>query len=309
MRVLLAGATGAIGGQLVPVLQEAGHTVIALTRPSRGGTLPAGVEVAVADALDAAEVTKAVRQSQPDAIVHQLTALSGMSSMRNFDKAFAATNRLRVEGTDNLLAAADAAGVTRVVAQSYTGWPYGRTGSRIKSETDPLDSNPLPTMARSLEAIVHLENAVTEFGGTVHRYGSLYGPGTNLGPGGEVTEMIKARKFPLVGSGDGVWSFIHVRDAAKAVVRTLENPVAGYFNICDDEPAPIKEWLPYFAKVVGAKSPLHIPAWLGRLAAGEAVVSMQTDVPGASNTKAKNELKWLPEFASWRRGFAQMMAA
>lgn len=304
MKVFLAGATGAIGRQLVPRLLHAGHDVVGMTRtPAKAGLVQEfGARAVVADALDAEQVAAAVAQAQPDAIIHQLTAISSLD-MRHFDRDFALTNRLRTEGTDHLLSAGRAVGVQRFIAQSYTSWPYARTGAAVKDEGDELDPAPARAMRESLQAIRHLERAVTEAGwteGIVLRYGALYGPGTSLTPGGEQLEMIRTRKLPLVGDGGGVWSFVHVGDAADATVAALERGRRGIYNVVDDEPAPVAEWLPAVASAIGARKPWRVPRFVGRLAAGEAAVVMMTSVRGASNAKARAELAWEPGHASWR---------
>jgi nucleoside-diphosphate-sugar epimerase len=313
MRVFVAGATGALGKQLVPRLVARGHEVVGTTRtPSKlklvrdlGGT---GV---VVDALDAEAVARAVADARPDVIVHQLTALPDTLDTRHFDREFAVTNRLRTEGTDNLLAAGRAAGVRRFVAQSYAGWPFARSGGSVKSEDDPLDPNPAEPMREALEAIRHVEEAVTGAGwteGVVLRYGGFYGPGTSLDAGSEQLEMIRKRKFPVVGGGSGVWSFVHIADAADATVAAVERGRRGLYNVVDDDPAPVAEWLPALAEAVGAGAPRHVPRWLGRLLAGEAAAVMMTEVRGASNTKAKRELGWQPGHSTWREGFAEVAA-
>jgi 2-alkyl-3-oxoalkanoate reductase len=300
MRVFVAGAAGAIGRRLIPQLVTAGHDVVATTRtPDKADLLRGlGAEPLVLDGLDAAAVGEAVARTRPDAIVHQMTALAGMSSLRRFDTVFATTNVLRTKGLDHLLAAARATGVSRVVAQSYTGWPNPRTGGPVKSEADGFDPNPPTHQRESLAAIAYLERAVTDFGGVALRYGSFYGPGGS----DEMIELVRKRKFPIAGDGSGVWSWCHLDDAAAATVAALEHG-RGVYNIVDDEPAPVSEWLPYFAEVVGAKPPRHVPVWLARLAAGEVGVSMMTQVRGSSNAKAKAELGWAPRWASWRDGF------
>jgi nucleoside-diphosphate-sugar epimerase len=232
--------------------------------------------------------------------------------MRHFDRDFALTNRLRTEGTDNLLSAGRAAGVAKFVAQSYTSWPYARTGGKIKHEDDPLDPTPAKEMRESLAAIRHLEQAVTSAEwteGIVLRYGAFYGPGTSLAPGGEQYEMVRKRRIPVVGDGGGVWSFIHIEDAAEATVAAVEHGERGIYNIVDDEPAPVAEWLPGLAEQIGAPKPWRVPRFAGRLFAGEAGVVMMTDARGASNDKAKRSLGWAPRHASWRQGFAPGAAA
>jgi nucleoside-diphosphate-sugar epimerase len=308
MRIFLAGATGAVGQSLVPLLIDAGHQVTGMTRSNvKAEQLrAAGAEPAVADGLDRDAVVAAVTAARPDAIVHQLTGLTGMN-LRNFDGAFALTNRLRTEGTDHLLAAAQAAGVSRFIAQSYAGWPYARTGGPVKTEDDPLDPEPVRSMSESLAAIRHVERATTAAGGLALRYGGFYGPGTGLGPGGEQVAMVRKRQFPIVGGGNGVWSFVHIHDAATAALAALERGAPGVYNIVDDDPAPAHEWLPVLAAAAGAKPPRRIPRWLGKLVAGEAVATLMTEIRGASNAKAKRELGWTPAYPTWREGFADSL--
>ena len=313
MRVFVAGATGVMGRQLVPRLLEHGHQVIGMTRTeAKAGALwDLGARPVVADALDPDQVAQAVAQAQPDVIVHQLTAIGSLDT-RHFDRAFALTNRLRTEGTDHLLSAGRAVGVRRFVAQSYTSWPYARTGGPVKSEDDPLDPAPPREVRESLAAIRHLEEAVigaewTE--GIVLRYGGFYGPGTSMSPGGEHFEIVRKRRFPVVGDGAGVWSFVHIEDAAEATVTAVERATRGIYNVVDDEPAPVAEWLPALAEAIGAPAPRRVPRWVGRLFAGEAGVMMMTEARGASNAKAKRELGWRPRHATWRQGFAGLTAA
>lgn len=307
MRVLVAGATGAIGRHLVPMLVEREHEVIAMTRSEAKveQVRAMGAEPAIADGLDPEQVAAAVAAAEPEAIVHELTALSGSLNLRHFDRDFALTNRLRTEGTDHLLSAGRAAGVRRFVAQSYAGWPYARGGAWVKDEEKPLDPSPAPAMRATHAAIRHLEAAVTGAEwteGLVLRYGAFYGPGTSLGRGGEHVEMIRKRRFPLVGDAAGVWSFVQIEDAAEATALALERGAPGVYNVVDDEPAPVAEWLPAVAAALGAKPPRRVPRWLGRLAAGEAATVMMTEVRGASNAKAKRELGWTPRHPSWRQG-------
>lgn len=307
MKVLVAGAAGVIGRQLLPRLGKNGHEVVGMTRNAHKAELvrALGAEPAIADALDAEQVARVVAEAEPDAIVHELTALAGKLDLRNFDRGFDLTNRLRTEATDHLLSAGRAVGVERFVAQSYAGWPYERKGSWVKSEEDPLDPTPAPPMRSGLDAIRHLEEAVVGADwtvGIVLRYGGFYGPNTSLAADGEHTEAIRGRKFPVVGNGAGVWSFVHIGDAAEATVAALERGHRGIYNVVDDEPAAVKEWLPEIAKAVGAKPPWHVPRWVGRLAAGEAAVVMMTESRGASNAKAKRELDWEPAHPSWRQG-------
>jgi 2-alkyl-3-oxoalkanoate reductase len=264
-----------------------------------------GAEPAIADGLDRAGVMQAVERSEPEVIVHQMTALANVTSMKKFDDEFALTNRLRTEGTDHLVEAARAVGVRRLVAQSYGMWNYERTGSGLKTEDDPLDPDPPANQRRSLEAIRHLESAVVGSGleGIALRYASFYGPGNAIGRGGALVEMVAKRRLPIVGDGAGVWSFVHIVDAAAATVAAIEGGAPGIYNVADDRPSPVAEWLPGLAEAIGAKPPRHVPVWLGRLAIGEVGVSWMTRIRGASNAKAKRELGWTPRYPSWREGF------
>jgi 2-alkyl-3-oxoalkanoate reductase len=300
MRVFVAGASGAIGTRLVRQLVERGHEVIGSSRsPEKAERLRGlGAEPVVLDVLDPAAVQNAVAAARPDAIVHQATALAGLSDFKHFDRSFAATNRLRTAGTDALLAAARESGVTRFVAQSYAGWPYAREGGPVKSEDDPLDPTPVPAMRETLAAIRHLEQSAVGAGGLALRYGGFYGS-----PGDAQLEAVRKRRFPIVGDGDGVWSFVHLDDAAAATVLALESGTTGTYNVVDDEPAPVREWLPVLAAAIAAKPPRRIPRWLARLAAGEAGVALMTESRGASNRKAKDELGWTLRHPSWRQGF------
>jgi nucleoside-diphosphate-sugar epimerase len=311
MKVFVAGATGALGRQLVPRLVAGGHQVTGMTRSASRQDLvrSLGARPVLADALDPDAVARAVAEAQPDVVVHQLTALSGSLDMRHVERDFAPTNRLRTAGTDHLLAAGRAMGVQRFVAQSFAGWPFARTGGAVKSEEDPLDPSPPAALRATLDAIRHLEGAVTgaDFTeGVVLRYGGFYGPGTSfsLKPEGEHVELIRKRKFPVVGGGAGVWSFIHIEDAATATVAAVEHGRRGIYNVVDDDPAPVSDWLPAVAGALGAKAPMRLPRWLGRLAAGQAATVMMTEVRGASNEKVKRELGWQPRYPSWRDGFA-----
>jgi len=309
MRIFIAGATGVIGNRLVPLLRANGHEVVGTTRsPGKVDDLRAlGAEPRVLDVLDAVAVGKAVSEARPEVVVHQATALSDLGNLRNLDEAFADTNRLRTEGTDNLLAAAQAAGAEEFVAQSFAGWPYAKEGSLVKDEEAPLDPSPPANAEQSMAAIRHLEKAVAgaeALAGIVLRYGGFYGPGTSLFEGGEHVAAIRKRAFPLVGSSAGMWSFVHIDDAAAATLAAIERGGRGIYNVVDDEPAPASEWLPYLAERLGAKQPRHVPEWLGRLVAGEQVVSMMTEARGASNAKAKRELGWTLVHPTWREGFA-----
>lgn len=307
MKVFVAGATGAIGKELVPRLVAAGHEVHGMTRSAskRGMLQEMGAVPVVADALDADQVAEAVDRARPEVIVHELTAI-GRLDPRHFDRDFALTNRLRTEGTDYLLSAGQKVGVRRFVAQSYGAWPYERTGGPIKTEEDPLDPAPPREMRGSLAAIRHLEQAVlgaewTE--GIVLRYGWFYGPGTSMAPGAQQSEMVRRRRFPVIGGGGGVWSFVHVADAAEATVAALTHGSRGIYNVVDDEPARVAEWLPALAQELGAGRPMRLPRFVGRLFVGEAGLVMMTDVRGASNAKARRELEWVPAHPSWRQGF------
>jgi 2-alkyl-3-oxoalkanoate reductase len=315
MRVLIAGASGALGAQLVPQLVAGGHEVVGMTRTvSKQEALAAlGARPVVADALDPEAVATAVAQAEPEVVVHQLTALSGAVDLRHVDRYFAATNRLRTEGTDHLLAAARAVGARRVVAQSYAGWPFARTGGPVKRETDPLDPDPPRALRSTLDAIRHLEQAVTGIRwakGLVLRYGAFYGPGTSLSldPEAAMAKPVRRRQVPLIGGGGGVWSFVHVEDAASATVAAVERGPSGIYQVVDDEPAPVREWLPVLADALGGRPPWRLPRWLGRLAAGEAATVMMTETRGAANDKAKRELGWRPRYPSWRLGFANGLA-
>jgi nucleoside-diphosphate-sugar epimerase len=306
MRVFVAGATGAIGRQLVPRLVAAGHEVHGMTRSREKQALLSelGATPVIADALDPDQVAAAVASARPDVIVHELTALTGVE--RYTEKAAAPTNRLRTEGTDHLLSAGHAVGVRRFVAQGVAAFGvYGRSGAPVKSEDDPLDPEPPRDMRDTVAALRHLEAAVlgadwTE--GVVLRYGAFYGPGTSLAPGEEQIELVRKRKFPVVGDGGGVWSFIHIEDAADATVAAVEHASRGVYNVVDDDPAPVAEWLPALAKNLGAKQPRRVPRFIGRLFGGEAGVAMMTEIRGASNAKAKRELGWRPAHATWREG-------
>jgi 2-alkyl-3-oxoalkanoate reductase len=317
MKVFVAGATGAIGTALVPQLVARGHEVVGMTRSAskQGLVRSLGAHPVVVDALDPDAVAQAVASAEPEVIVHQLTALSGPMSMRDArhpDRSVAATttNRLRTEATDHLLAAGRAAGARRFVAQSFGAFRFARTGGAVQTEGDPLDPNPPAAMRAGQEAILYLERAVTtiDWGkGLALRYGGFYGPrtGISLAPDALMAVPIRKRRFPIVGDGGGVWSHIHIEDAAAATVAAVDYGQPGVYNIVDDEPAPVREWLPVLASALDAKPPRRIPRWLGRLLAGEMATLMMTEVRGASNEKAKLELGWQPRYASWRQGFAE----
>jgi nucleoside-diphosphate-sugar epimerase len=314
MRIFLAGATGAVGKRLVPMLIDEGHEVVAMTRTAAkgDGLRAAGALPVVADGLDREAVLGAVVGAQPDVIVHQMTALSGETDLRHFDRQFATTNRLRTEGTAHLLEAARAAGTKRLIAQSFTGWPFARTGGPVKDEEAPLDPEPPRAQRATLAAIRELEAMVTgagpEIEGVVLRYGGLYGPETSLSADGELTALVRKRRLPVIGDGGGRMSFTHIDDAARAVVDTLApGGPTGIFAIVDDEPATAAEWIPGLAAAIGAGAPRHVPAWVGRLAAGEVAVTMMTSGRGASNAKARRELHWTPRHATWREGFREAL--
>jgi 2-alkyl-3-oxoalkanoate reductase len=300
MRVFVAGASGALGSRLVPQLINAGHEVIGThhspANAERLGML--GAEPVMLDLLDAAAVSRAVLDSEPEAIVHQATALANVKFSRNLDKTFAKTNQLRTEGTDALLAAAREAGVRRFVAQSFASYRYLRAGGPIKTEDDPLDATAPPNTQESWAAMAYLEQAVIDFGGIALRYGGFYGDDND-----GWAELVRKRWFPIVGDGGGIISWIHLEDAAAATVLALEHEGPAIYNIVDDDPAPVREWLPVYAEAVGAKPPRRLPTWLVRLIAGKAAVVMGTQVRGASNAKAKRELGWTLRYPSWRQGF------
>ncbi|HEV2921551.1 MAG TPA: NAD(P)-dependent oxidoreductase, partial [Actinomycetota bacterium] len=283
MRIFVAGATGALGRRLVPLLVQGGHQVTGMTRTAgkAAGLRAAGAEPVVADALDRDAVLRAVVATRPEVVVHELTALAGMTDFRRLDEGFALTNRLRSEGTDHLLAAARAAGSRRFVAQSFAGWPFARVGGPVKTEDDPLDPDPPAQLRRTLDAIRHLESAVLGaegVEGVVLRYGGFYGPGTSAGEGGFMLEDLRRRRFPLVGAGTGVWSFVHIDDAATATVAAIEHGASGVYQIVDDDPAPVSAWLPALAAAVGARPPRRLPTWAARLLAGEHTVALMTEV-------------------------------
>jgi 2-alkyl-3-oxoalkanoate reductase len=303
MRVFVAGAGGAIGKRLVPMLIERGHDVVASTTSEQ--KLPQlralHAEAVVMDGLDAGSVGEAVARAEPDAVIHQMTALPVSVDLRRLDHEFERTNLLRTRGTDNLLAAAEAVGVGRFIAQSFTGWTNARTGGPVKTEDDPLDPDPPAAARRTLEAIGYLERAVVDAGGLVLRYGAFYGPGTSMADA--IPQLLRKRKLPIVGDGAGIWSFVHVDDAAAATVAALEHGEPGLYNVVDDEPAPVAEWLPYLAASIGAPRPRRIPAWLARAAVGEFGVAWMTRSRGSSNAKARRELGWEPRRPTWRDGF------
>ena len=305
MRVFLVGASGAIGTRLVPQLIEHGHEVVGTVRsPGNAERVRAlGAEPVVLDLLDRRAVRKAVLEAQPEAIVHEATALADATWGRNFDNVFAGTNALRTNGTDALLAAAREAGVRRFVAQSFASYRYVREGGPVKTEDDPLDPTPPANAGQSWAAMADLDRTVTEAGGIILRYGVFYGADND-----GLIEPVRKRQYPLVGDGGGITSWIHLDDAAAATVLALEQDGPAIYNVVDDEPAPVREWLPVFVQALGAKPPRHVPTWLARLFAGEAAVVMSTEARGASNAKAKRELGWTLRYPSWRQGFPEVYA-
>ena len=303
MRVLVVGASGAIGTRVVPQLLDHGHEVIGTCRsPEKKQRLrDQGADPVVLDVLDARAVRETVLRAEPEAIVHQATALAHIRFSRNFDRTFAQTNRLRTVGTDNLLAAAREAGVSRFVAQSFASMRNAREGGMVKTEDDPLDPDPPATMREGHAAMRHLEQAVTEADGIALRYGAFYGA-----PNDAMVGPVRKRRFPIVGEGSGYVSWIHLDDAATATVLALDQDGPGIYNVTDDDPAPVREWLPALAEALGAKPPRHVPVWLARLIAGQVPVLMGTDARGASNAKAKRELGWTLRYPSWRQGFIEV---
>ena len=306
MRIFVAGASGALGSRLVPQLIDAGHDVIGTHNSPASAELlrTLGAKPVMLDLLDAGAVRRAVLENEPEAIVHQATALANMKWSRNFDKVFARTNELRTKGTDTLVAAAREAGVRRFVAQSFASYRNAREGGPVKTEDDPLDPSPPANAQQSFAAMAYLEQVVTEFGGIVLRYGLFYGAAND-----GLIEPVRKRQYPIIGDGGGISSWIHLEDAAAATVLALEKDGPAIYNVVDDEPAPVREWLPVLAHALGAKPPRRFPTWLARLVAGEAAVVMGTDARGASNAKAKRELGWTPRYPSWRTGFPAAYSA
>lgn len=316
MKIFVVGAGGAIGVQLLPRLQARGHEVVGMTRSEskRAVIEELGARAVIGDALDPDSVARAVAEAEPQVIVHEATALAGVLDVRHFDRTFATTNRLRTEGTSNLLAAGRAVGIEAFVAQSFAGWPLAREGSMVKDEDAPLASPPPKGMESTFGAIKRQEELVTAADwtrGIVLRYGGFYGPGTSIGlepEEGEQIAAVRKRLLPIIGNGAGYASMIHIADAASGTVAAIERGAPGIYNIVDDEPAPATEWVPVLAEAVGAKPPRRFPRWLARLLAGEAITTLMTEGRGASNAKARRELGWTPQFASWRRGFVEGLA-
>ena len=317
MKVFVAGATGVLGRALVPLLVGRGHEVVGMTRSASKESLVRnlGARPVVADALDPDAVSRAVASAEPEVIVHELTALSGKMSIRDMrhperSPLGIVTNRLRTEATDHLLAAGRAVGSRRFVAQSFAAFRWARTGGPVLTEDDPLDANPPAALRTPLVGILHVERVVPtiEWGeGLVLRYGGFYGPGSAISraPDAPIASAVRKRRFPILGNGDGVWSQVHIDDAAAATLAAVEHGQPGIYNIVDDEPAPVREWLPALARALDAQPPRHVPRWLGRLAGGEAATLMMTEARGSSNAKAKGELGWQPHYASWRIGYVQ----
>jgi 2-alkyl-3-oxoalkanoate reductase len=310
MRVFVAGATGAIGQRLVPLLIDSGHEVVGSTRtPSKtDGLRLAGASPVVLDGRDGEAVRRAILEAEPEVVVHEMTALSGDLDFRRFAETFADTNRLRTETTDHLIEAAVDTGARRFIAQSFAGWPNEQKGGPVKTEEDPLNTDPPKQIRETLGAILHLESVTTGtpgIEGLALRYGGFYGPGNALGKGGAMLEAVINGQMPVVGGGSGIWSFVHIDDAARATALAVDRGAPGIYNIVDDEPAPVSEWLPYLAEVLGARPPRRVPAWLARLMVGEAGVSMMTKIRGSLNAKAKRELGWKLEYPTWRVGFRE----
>ena len=310
MKIFIAGATGAVGRRLIPALIQLGHQVIGMSRSKDKMKMirASGATPVIADAFDAKALNNALQETKPDVVMHQLTSVPGRLNLRNIGRDFALTNRLRTEGTDHLLAAAKAAGVHRFIAQSFAGWPYAREGGPVKTEEAPLDPNPPKELRGMLAAIEHSEKVVLEsahLDGVVLRYGAFYGPGTSIAADGAMLEEVRRRRVPIVGRGAGIWSFVHVDDVAAATLLAAERGRPGIYNIVDDDPAPVSDWLPALAKAIGAPPPLRIPAFIARLAIGAHGISLMNEIRGASNAKAKRELSWKPFYPTWRSGFRE----
>jgi nucleoside-diphosphate-sugar epimerase len=310
MRVFVAGGTGAVGKFLVPYLIENGYEVVALVRDAQKAKAleDIGAKVALGDAINKEELTAAIKRAEPEVIIHQLTALVGAGNFKKFDEEFALTNRFRTQVTETMLAAARMVGTRRFIAQSFCGWPFARQGGPVKTEGDALDPNPPASFSQTLAAIRYLEETVrrtVDLQALALRYGIFYGPGTSIAKDGSIVEIVRKRRMPIVGDGAGVWSFIHVHDAARATVAAISHGDPGIYNIVDDEPAAVSTWLPALADAVGAKPPYKAPVWLAKLMIGDGGVSMMTKIRGGSNAKAKRDLGWRPIYPSWRRGFIE----
>ena len=310
MKILLAGASGAIGQHLIPLLIAQQHEVYgAFRNPAHTDRVKSlGATPILFDALDAAAVQKAFAETKPQAVIHQLTAIPARIDLRHFDRDFALTNQLRTEGTRNLTTSAVNAGVEKFIAQSFAGWPYTPKGIRLKTEEDELDPNPPEQLKTTLDAIRILENIVLrepKFTGIVLRYGPLYGPHSSIALDGTLVDDIRHHKVPLIGQGTGVWSFLHLHDAATATVAALNRGQHGIYNIVDDDPALVSDWLPYLAECVGAKPPTHVPNMVAKLMVGDHAIALMNDIRGVSNEKAKRELNWTPKYPSWRQGFRE----
>jgi nucleoside-diphosphate-sugar epimerase len=311
MRILLAGASGAIGQTLIPLLVQQHDVFGAFRNPSHADRVKAlGATPVILDALDADAVQARLSEIKPQAVLHQLTAIPARLDLRHIEREFEMTNRLRTEGTRNLATAAVRAGVERFIAQSFAGWPYARRGITLKTEEDDLDPTPPPQMKTTLDAIETLEHTVLReqgFTGIILRYGPFYGPHSSIAKDGAMVDEIRKRKVPVVGQGTGVWSFIHLHDAATATLAALNHAQRGIYNIVDDDPAPVIEWLPFLAQCTGGPPPRHVPNWLAKIAIGEHAVALMNDIRGVSNSKAKTELRWAPEWSSWREGFREAL--
>ncbi len=309
MKIFILGGTGVIGRYLIPLLVSEGHEITALVRSAEriSEAEKIGAKGVPADLFNEEELISLIKKTEPEIIIHQLTALAGVTgNFRKFDQEFELTNRFRTVVTDTLLKAAELTGVRRFIAQSFCGWPFAREGGLVKTEEDPLDPDPPASLSRTLNAIKHLESAVKKSGkveALALRYGLFYGPGTSIAMDGAVINLIKNRKFPIVGNGGGIWSFVHVQDAAGATVKAVSKGEPGIYNIVDNEPAPVSIWMPFLADALEVKPPRKIPLWVGKMMLGEAGISMMTKIRGGSNAKAKRKLGWEPVYASWRDGF------
>jgi nucleoside-diphosphate-sugar epimerase len=313
MRVFVAGATGAIGRRLVPQLVEAGHQVTAITRSKErlGELYDLGAEAVVCDVFDAGRLGSVVAQAEPDAVINELTDLPQSLKPRKLEEYYAANNRVRREGTRNLLSAARGAGVRRFLVQGAAYW-YAPTNGPVKTEEDPLYLEAPAPIGPAVETVKEVEEAILSadrLEGVVLRYGMFYGPGTWYARDGDVGRQVSKRRYPMIGDGRGTYSFIHVDDAAAATVAALERARPGVYNVVDDEPASAAEWMPVYAEALGAKRPPRVPAFLARLIAGDALVRWMLELRGASNAKIKRELGWHPQYESWRQGFFEDVAA